>query len=28
TKFDARRAHHGYGYDYGYAYGRTDRAKA
>ena len=28
TKFDARRAHYGYGYDYGYSYGdaKSDRA--
>lgn len=26
TKFDPRRAHHGYGYEYGYGYGRDDKA--
>ena len=24
TKFESKRAHHGYGYDYGYTYGRHD----
>lgn len=24
TKFEARKAHHGYGYEYGYGYGRAD----
>ncbi|HEX8553574.1 MAG TPA: polysaccharide biosynthesis tyrosine autokinase [Sphingomonas sp.] len=28
TKFEARKAHYGYGYDYGYNYGRDNRAKA
>lgn len=28
TKFEARKAHYGYGYDYGYSYGRRDQAKA
>ena len=27
TKFDARKAHHGYGYEYGYSYGRPDAAE-
>ena len=27
TKFEARKAHYGYGYEYGYSYGRTDEAK-
>ncbi|WP_103727359.1 GumC family protein [Novosphingobium sp. HII-3] len=26
TKFEAKRAHHGYGYEYGYGYGRNDSA--
>ena len=26
TKFEARRAHHGYGYEYGYGYGRDNSA--
>ena len=28
TKFEARRAHYGYGYDYGYDYGRRDVEKS
>jgi capsular exopolysaccharide synthesis family protein len=28
TKFDARKAHYGYGYEYGYNYGRQSEAKA
>lgn len=28
TKFEARKAHYGYGYEYGYDYGRDARAKA
>lgn len=28
TKFEARRAHLGYGYEYGYNYGRSEHAKA
>lgn len=27
TKFEARKAHYGYGYDYGYSYGRDQNAK-
>jgi succinoglycan biosynthesis transport protein ExoP len=26
TKFETRKAHHGYGYEYGYGYGRDDKA--
>ena len=28
TKFEARKAHYGYGYEYGYSYGRRDEANA
>lgn len=28
TKFEARKAHYGYGYEYGYNYGRNENAKA
>ena len=28
TKFEPRKAHHGYGYEYGYGYGRNDVGKA
>ncbi len=28
TKFDARKAHYGYGYEYGYSYGRDEAAAA
>jgi Mrp family chromosome partitioning ATPase len=28
TKFEARKAHYGYGYEYGYDYGRSKDAKA
>ena len=28
TKFEARKAHYGYGYEYGYNYGQPGRAKA
>lgn len=28
TKFDARKAHYGYGYEYGYNYGRSDQTAA
>lgn len=28
TKFEARKAHHGYGYEYGYGYGRNKKGEA